>query len=98
MPRKALSRTLCAVAVVAIASTGAFDRCASYSPLMRCRLPGPLLPAHTASRPVSCASADAMNAPASSWRTWIQSMPPLALPPLRRTASTMGFSESPTIP
>ena len=51
-----------------------------------------------ASVPVVCASADAANAAASSWRTWIQSMPPLADPPVRRTASTTGLRLSPTIP
>jgi hypothetical protein len=36
---------------------------------MRWVLPGPQLPAHTASRPVSCASAAAAKAPTSSLRT-----------------------------
>ena len=43
----------------AIASTGTRLRCASNRPLIRCRLPGPQLPAQTASRPVSAASAAA---------------------------------------
>ena len=38
-------------------------------------MPGPQLPAHTASRPVSMASAPAAKAPASSLRTWTHSMP-----------------------
>ncbi len=37
----------------ASARTGAPLRFASYSPWMRCVLPGPQLPAHTASRPVT---------------------------------------------
>ena len=82
----------------AMASTGAPERLASYSPLIRCRLPGPHEPAHTASLPVSWASALAANAPASSWRTCTQSIPPLAEPPVRRTASTMGLRLSPTTP
>ena len=65
---------------------------------MRCRLPGPHDPAHTASWPVSWASAAAANAAVSSWRTWIQSIPPLAEPPVRRTASTTGLRLSPTTP
>ena len=44
------------------------------------------------------ASADAANAAASSWLTWIQSMPPFFEPPVLRTASTIGLSESPTMP
>ena len=66
----------------AMASTGAPERLASYSPLIRCRLPGPQEPAQTASLPVSCASAAAAKAAASSCRTWIQSMPPFAEPPV----------------
>ena len=73
------------------------ERCASYRPLMRCRLPGPHEPAQTASRPVSCASAPAAKAAASSWRTCTQSMPPSPAA-VRRTASTTGLRLSPTIP
>ena len=43
---------------------------------MRCRLPGPQLPAQTASSPVRCASAPAAKAPTSSCRTWIHSILP----------------------
>ena len=39
------------------------------------KLPGPQLPAHTASSPVSCAAAPAANAPPSSLRTCTHSMP-----------------------
>lgn len=60
---------------------------------MRCRLPGPHDPAQTASPPVTSASAAAANAAASSWRTCTQSMPSV-----RRTASTTGLRESPTMP
>lgn len=77
----------------ASARTGAPERCASYRPWIRWVLPGPQLPAHTASRPVVCASAAAANAPASSLRTCTQSMPPV-----RRTASTTGLRLSPTTP
>ena len=77
----------------AIASTGRRERLASYSPLMRWRLPGPHEPAHAVSRPVTSASPAAAKAAASSWRTWTQSMPGV-----RRTASTTGLSESPTMP
>ena len=38
----------------AIASTGTRLRWASKRPLIRCRLPGPQLPAQTASSPVRC--------------------------------------------
>lgn len=67
----------------ASASTGAMERCASYSPLTRCRLPGPQEPAQAAGFPVICASAPAAKAAVASWRTWIQSMAAL-----RRTAPT----------
>lgn len=60
---------------------------------MRWRLPGPQEPAQAAGFPVICASAPAAEAPVSSWRTWIQSMPGL-----RRTASTTGLRLSPTTP
>ena len=56
-------------------------------------LPGPQLPAQTASRPVSCASAEAAKAAASSLCTWIQS-----ISPLRRIASLKELRLSPTIP
>lgn len=49
-------------------------RCASYSPLTKCRLPGPQLPAHTANPPVNAASIAAANAAASSWRTCSHAM------------------------
>ena len=39
--------------IAASAKTGARLRWASYSPLTRWMHPGPLLPAHTANRPVS---------------------------------------------
>src|ERR1035437_5700841 len=45
----------------AIARTGTRERFASYRPLMRCRLPGPHDPAHTARVPVSSASAAAAH-------------------------------------
>jgi hypothetical protein len=77
----------------AIASTGVPLRCASYTPLIKCRLPGPELPAHTASCPVTCASAAAANAAVSSCRTCTHSMPSV-----RRTASTIGLRLSPTMP
>jgi len=78
---------------VAIASTGTRLRFASYRPLIRCRLPGPQLAAHTASSPVSAASAAAANAAPSSCRTCCQ-----AMPPSRRSASVNPFAESPGIP
>jgi len=56
------TRGMCA----ATASTGTRLRLASYRPLIRCRLPGPQLPAHTASSPDSAASAPAANPAASS--------------------------------
>ena len=77
----------------AIARTGALSRCASYRPWIIWVLPGPQEPAHTASFPVSRASAPAAKAPASSLRTCTHSMPSVV-----RTASTTGFSESPTTP
>ena len=46
----------------------------SNRPLIRCRLPGPQLPAQTASLPVRCASAPAAKAAPSSCRMWIHSM------------------------
>ena len=78
----------------AIASTGALLRWQSKRPLIRWRFPGPQLPAHAVSFPVSCASAPAANAPDSSLRTWMNS----SLPPLRRMASVTGFRLSPTTP
>ena len=77
----------------AIASTGALSRWASNRPWIRWVLPGPQEPAHTASLPVRRASAPAAKAPASSLRTCTHSMPSVV-----RTASTTGFSESPTTP
>lgn len=76
-----------------IASTGACDFFASYRPLSRWIAPGPTVPMHTARRPVSCACADAANAPASSWRT-----PTHSMRSSRRMASTTGLSASPTTP
>ena len=58
----------------AIASTGTWLRWQSNRPLMRCRLPGPQLPAQTARRPVIAASAPAAKAATSSWRTCIQAI------------------------
>ena len=77
----------------AIASTGAPSRWASKRPWTRWVLPGPQEPAQTASFPVTRASAPAAKAPASSLRTCTHSMPSVV-----RTASTTGFSESPTTP
>ncbi len=77
----------------AMASTGTALRLASNRPLIRCRLPGPQLAAHTASSPVSAASAAAANPAASSCRTCSQ-----AMVPSRRSASVNPFSESPGIP
>ena len=50
-----------------MASSGMRERWQSKSPLMRCRLPGAQLPAHTARSPVKWASAPAANAPTSSY-------------------------------
>ncbi|CPU67971.1 Uncharacterised protein [Mycobacteroides abscessus] len=85
---------------LAMASTGTRDRLASYRPLMRWRFPGPHDPAHTARLPVTSASAAAANAAASSWRTWIHSIPLPAFSPAldRCTASTTGLRLSPTMP
>ena len=83
------SRGMCA----AMASTGTRLRFASYRPLIRCRLPGPQLAAHTASWPVSAASPAAANAAASSCRTCSQ-----VIEPSRRNASVNPFTESPGIP
>jgi hypothetical protein len=77
----------------AMASTGTLLRLASNRPLIRCRLPGPQLAAHTASSPVSAASPAAANAAASSCRTCSQ-----VIVPSRRIASVNPFSESPGIP
>src|SRR6188472_2268046 len=79
---------------VAIANTGAALRWQSYSPLTRCRLPGPDDPSTAVGRPEICASAPAAKAPASSLRTWTNSMSDSC----RRSASTIGFAESPTMP
>jgi hypothetical protein len=62
-------------------------------PLMRCRLPGPQLPAQTASSPVRCASAPAAKAATSSCRTCTHS-----ILPWRRIASVSPFRLSPTMP
>ena len=53
---------------------------------MRCKLPGPQLPAQTARLPVMCASAPAAKAATSSWRTCSHS-----IPPRRRMASVKPF-------
>ena len=58
----------------AMASTGTPLRWQSNRPLIRCRLPGPQLPAQTASSPVRCASAPAAKAALSSWRMCIHSI------------------------
>ena len=76
-----------------IASTGAWLLRASYRPLRRWIAPGPTVPMHTASRPVSWAWALAAKAPASSWRTPIHSMRSS-----RRIASVTGLRASPTTP
>src|SRR5713226_6635794 len=74
-------------------STGTRERWQSKRPLMRCRLPGPQLPAQTASSPVRCASAPAAKAATSSCRTWTHS-----ILPWRRIESVRPFRLSPTIP
>ena len=76
-----------------MASTGTELRLASNRPLIRCRLPGPQLAAHTASSPVSAASPAAANAAASSCRTCSH-----AIVPSRRSESVNPFRESPGIP
>src|SRR6202049_5054755 len=76
-----------------MARSGTRLRWQSYSPLIKCRLPGPQLPAQTASLPVRCASAPAANAAVSSCRTGTQSIPPRT-----RMASVIAFSESPATP
>ena len=53
----------------AMPSTGTRERWQSNRPMMRCRLPGPQLPAQTASSPVRCASAPAAKAATSSCLT-----------------------------
>src|ERR1700704_2170764 len=60
---------------------------------MRCRLPGPQLPAQTASSRVRCPSAPAAKAATSSCRTWTHS-----ILPWRRIESVRPFRLSPTIP
>ena len=77
-----------------MAKTGAALRWQSYRPLSRCRLPGPDDPSTAVGMPETCASAPAAKAPASSLRTCTNSMSPWC----RRSASTMGFAESPTMP
>src|SRR4249919_755804 len=79
---------------VAMANTGAALRWQSYSPLTRCRLPGPDDPRTAVGRPEIWASAPAAKAPASSLRTCTNSMSASC----RRSASTIGFAESPTMP
>jgi hypothetical protein len=76
-----------------MATTGTRLRFASNSPLIRCRFPGPQLPPHTASSPVTAASAAAANAAPSSCRTCSQ-----VIVPSRRSASVNPFIESPGIP
>jgi hypothetical protein len=68
-------------------------RWASTSPLTRCRLPGPQLPAHTANRPVRAASAAAAKAAVSSCLTCSQ-----VTSPDRRMASVNPLRLSPGSP
>ena len=83
----------------AMASTGTRLRWQSNRPLIRCRLPGPQLPAQTASRPVSAASAPAAKAADSSCRTCIHSMRPsrrrLSFRPLRLSPVTPQMRSTP---
>ena len=60
---------------------------------MRCRLPGPHEPTHTATSSVSAASAAAANAAPSSCRVSTHSIRPSS-----RSASVSPLSESPGIP
>ena len=76
-----------------IASTGACDFLASYRPLSRWIEPGPTVPMHTPSRPVSWAWALTANAAASSCRT-----PTHSTRSSWRMASVTGLSASPTTP
>ena len=77
----------------AIASTGTRLRWQSYRPLIRCRLPGPQLPAQTASSPVRCASAPAAKAAG----LLVAHVHPFDRR-LRRSESVRPFSESPATP
>ncbi len=77
----------------AIASTGTWLRWQSNRPLIRCRLPGPQLPAQTASLPVTAASAPAAKAAVSSWRVCDQ-----LILPSRRRLSDSPFRLSPVTP
>src|SRR6187455_796981 len=79
---------------VAMANTDAPLHSQSYKPLSRCTLPGPDDPSTAVGRPEICESAPAANAPASSLRTWMNVMSASC----RRSASTIGFAESPTMP
>src|SRR5262245_8476992 len=76
-----------------MASTGTRLRWQSYSPLIKCRLPGPQLPAHTARWPERCASAPAAKAAVSSCLTGIHRSWSC-----RRMASVIPLSESPATP
>src|SRR5262245_22973671 len=76
-----------------MASTGTRLRWQSYRPLIRCRLPGPQLPAQTARRSVRCASAPAANAAVSSCLTCTQRS--LSC---RRMESVIPLRESPETP
>src|SRR6516162_2102261 len=68
---------------------------------MRCRLPGPQLPAQTARRPVVAASAPAANAATSSCRTCIHAMRSsrrrLSLNPLRLSPVTPQMRVTPAL-
>src|SRR5262249_20741597 len=68
---------------------------------MRCRLPGPQLPAQTARRPVVAASAPAANAATSSCRTCIHAMRSsrrrLSLKPLRLSPVTPQMRVTPAL-
>ena len=77
---------------LAISTTGARLRWLSNRPLMKCRLPGPQLPAQAVRSPLISASAPAAKAPASSWRICTQAIS------LRRIASVTWFNVSPTTP
>src|ERR1700736_4061822 len=70
----------------------AWSRLASWRPATRWLLPGPVVPAHTDSRPVSLACPAAASAAPSSCRTPTHSISPC------RTASASGLSESPINP
>src|ERR1700731_2593483 len=72
-----------------MASTGTHERWQSNSPLIRCRLPGPQLPAQTASSPVRCTSAPAAKAATSSCLTCTHSIFALAAQRVRQTVQAI---------